>query len=726
MAVGIGPLIKSGPSTAFYASGEVIAQEIANNRSLIRVGIAAYNGPSGNSTSRYLSSGTQWGGISGVGVIVNHSTNPFLPAGYAQNQLRWSESGDVWVNHDANGYLGPLQIVMHVQYDVYNEEYYGYLDVPRIAKPPTAPGAPVASAVTTTGLTMTWALPGDNNGAGLDQMLLRRSSSPDMSAYTDIVLPGGTTSTPVTGLTPGTQYYWAVYAHNAAGYSNRSGITAQATLPSTPPGISILPNIDGTQATVTLTPPGGTSGVSLYNIQYRPVGGATTATTTTTTTKVISGLAPAGIYEYRANAVIGGYTSPWTEWTTQGQPAPNTNPGDYFDGNTADKADTDYAWSAATNNSPSTATGKNVTGWMTFAQGSGTSGGTGALMQATGGMAGSFAARVTFFSDCTTAGFITGIGSTGGGDVESGATYVGSIHVNLPARTQRIHAGIAWLDASNNVISYTWGTAQSVAASNDTWTRFFVSGVAPVGAVKAAPRIKDTGGAGWSTWKGGDVIRMDAVMLSLTQLFPYFDGSWPDVPEYDYQWLGAAHASASVRYTLVVPVIDVLADPDCTSLPAPPLAPSIPSDCIEEVGLWRRYTVQVPATEVRQWSSTLPTLTLETHANAERQVRIRYFANPDGVAPEVLNTTRDWEAELILTYIPPNTVLTMDGVTQRVGAEVNGGDSVVANKLLYGTNGVPATWPELRCGIGYVITLDVPTEAPEGNLTTSLQLTQRV
>ena len=73
-----------------------------------------------------------------------------------------------------------------------------------------------------------------------------------------------------------------------------------------------------------------------------------------------------------------------------------------------------------------------------------------------------------------------------------------------------------------------------------------------------------------------------------------------------------------------------------------------------------------------------------------------------------------WEAELILTYIPPNTIMTLDSVTQRVRAEVNGAASITANQLLYGTDGVPATWPELRCGVAHVLTLDVPLEATRG------------
>jgi hypothetical protein len=57
---------------------------------------------------------------------------------------------------------------------------------------------------------------------------------------------------------------------------------------------------------------------------------------------------------------------------------------------------------------------------------------------------------------------------------------------------------------------------------------------------------------------------------------------------------------------------------------------------------------------------------------------------------------------------------------------VGGGDPISANRLLYGTGGVPATWPNLRCGIGYVITMDVPLDAPAGNLDARVVVTQRM
>ena len=541
------------------------------------------------------------------------------------------------------------------------------------------------------------------------------------------LVSGGSGTITISGLTPGTTYYVRSRGQNAAGVGGWSTVLSATTLPVVPPGITVSPSLSGLSSTMTFSPPGGVSGVTEYNWEWRlaPAGTAT-AGSTVSNTQVVNGLSPGTIYEYRANAEIGTYTSPWSAWTALLQPNPNTNPGNYFDGATTSGTDTTYAWSGTANNSTSVATGKNVTGWRTFAQGSSASGGSGVVARASGGYVSAFGARVTFTQDATAAGFIGGVDVSGAATVEPNILYYASLYVRLPGRTQRLEGGIAWFTAANSLISITWGDDLVVTSSASLWTRVTASGVAPSNADKAAPVVRDVSGTSWSLWLGGNVMWMDAAMITMGQLQPYFDGDTADASNFYYAWEGTAHASASTRNTLPqVDESDPLADPDCTPIPLPPMPPIIASDCITEVGTWRRYTVQIPAVEVSLWAATLPTMILTTGSVAERQVRIRVYPNPDGLAPEQVNTDV-WDAELILTYIPPNTVMTLDSVTQRVRAEISGADPIVANQLLYGTDGVPATWPALRCGIGYVVSLDVPLDAPSGNLTTRVLLTSKV
>lgn len=742
--VTIGPLDKTGPSTRFYVVAD--REAIIGNSSRVRVHVICYNGPVGSTGSYFNNYGEHWGGIDGYGWVVVHAANPFLPSGYAQNQLRWDDSQIIDIPHDANGWHGGVNIRMRVAYDGIDEQYIAYLALPRIPKPPAAPSPIGVDENTTTSLRYRFS-GNDDGGSPITGWQIQYADNPAFDSAT-VIASGGTST--IGGLNPGTTYYFRSRGLNAYGAGPWSSVSSGTTLPATAPGISIAPSLNGQSALITLSPPGGVTGVTEYNIQYRTSSvGVVTSTTTPTTTKTVSGLTPGQVYEWRANAEIGGYTSPFTGWTPILQPNPNTNPGDYFDGSTAARSDTTFAWNAAVNNSVSRALGEAVTGWLDFAAGDGVSGGAGAVYRATGGFAGAFSARVIFFSDTAASGFISGISYVGAAEVEESATYIASIWV-FPSRDQVMQPGITFYDGAGLAISTTYGTDRPMLAG--IWTRLIVSGFSPAGTVRAAPVVRDTNaeitetfaygegpygegpygggeivGAGMvgSPWLGGESYLMDAAMVSLTQLFPYFDGDTADTTQYRYDWLGDPNESASSRTTLDLLGTDPLADPDCIAFPAPPLPPEIPSECIEEVGVWRRYMVQVQAIDVPLWGAVLPTLVLSTGDTAERQVRIRYYPNPDGLAPELVDTS-EWEAELILTYIPPDTELTLDGVTRRVWAEVGENPRVAGDQLLYGTGGVPATWPELTCGVGYIITLDVPLDAPSGNLSTRVLLTQRV
>jgi len=106
-------------------------------------------------------------------------------------------------------------------------------------------------------------------------------------------------------------------------------------------------------------------------------------------------------------------------------------------------------------------------------------------------------------------------------------------------------------------------------------------------------------------------------------------------------------------------------------------------------------------------------------------VRIRFYENPDQLDQSAIDVS-SWVAEQIISYMPSYTVLTLDGVSQRVWAEVEGGAARPADKLLYGTGGTPATWPHLSCGQGYFISFDVPLDTLVGNPTVEIALTERM
>lgn len=716
----------TSPATSFFLAADHISSDNVNGRWLVRFYLRAQNGPGGSTGSQYNGAGAQVGYYNG-NEFGRHSGNPFLPSGFANGATRWNDGPwDIWINGRA-AWTMPLSML--AQYGNVNGWSYGSIPLPQLANIPNQPATPTASEVQPTSMRINWSIPG-NGGSAIDQMLLRRSVNPDLSTpYFDFPQAASATSALITGLTPATTYYWAVFAHNAVGYSPRSGVLTQATVPSTAPGLSVIPALSGASSSAILTPPGGATGVTKYVLQRRALGTTTPVISTESATSPIAttGLTPGSSWEYRAMAFFGTYETPWTDWITVTQPNPNTDAGTFFDGNTADTSVLDYSWTGTANNSTSIAQGKIPTGWKTFVQSATSSGGTGAVFQALGGVQGAHAARAVFFTDTTATGFV--FGTAGGAaaltamaDVEAGGAYFGSIYA-WPSRKQRLRAVIRWWTVTGTYISASTGA--DVVVEPGGYTRLVANDVAPANAQWASIEVQNQAGVDGSLWLGGDWLQLDAAMVSLQALFDYFDGDTPDTQTFRYDWLGTANASASQRSPVTTQGSDPLTDPDCPPIPGAPQPPQIETECIEDVGTWRRYWVVIPESEVYDWLAVVPTLTITTGGFAARQVRIRFYPNPDGVPPTAV-VDLPIESEQIISYMPANTVFTLDGVSQSAWASVAGGDERPADHLLYGANGLPATWPVLSCGDAYLISVDVPLDAPEGNIVTGASLTTRM
>lgn len=709
-----------------------------NNRSLVHVGLYGKKNDSyttyGTSSFLMRANGDGW---SGWYVTVNRDW-----VHLAQR--------DVWVGHDAAGAMsleiGVLQgeIINTSCNNIWGTQWHGLDNYVVLPNPPFNLAVRSGSVATTSFIVdytrssydtvdqdeFQWAL-----DAGFTQIVWTDSTPGGGNGS------GGSSNPGAEGvaLTPGTTHYVRGRSHTGAGWSGWSGAISQATLPAVPPGLTVSASPSGTSATLTFSPPGGVSGVTKY-VWERRVTGTTTPVATgesTVVTATVSGLTPGTSYDWRASAYIGTYQSPWGNWLTLVQPKPNTNPGDYFDGDSTDVADLNYGWTEMPGGSTSTATAQGVAGWEVEV-----GAGAAVLYRVTAGIFSAFAARVQVTADTAAAGQLRAGQSNATPywtEVTAGATYIGSIHVR-PSRGQRLAAEVTWMTSAGATISVTVGAAIEVAGA--AWTRLVGGGVAPANAAWAAVRVIDVAGTGWSIWKGGDTLDLDGAMISLNEEFPYFDGATLSDGQYIYEWTDpeAPHASTSTRTPIAqvqgqsqlvflsdgraVPAARAITDPDCAIVPPPPRPPTVPSDCIEDVGVWRRYYTAIPSNLVPEWMDVVPTLDITSGSLAARQVRIRYYANPDELPPEQVDTS-SWLSEQIISFMPAGTVMTLDGVTQRVWAEVNGSDPVSADHLLYGTNGKPATWPILSCGIAYLVSVEVPIAEPAGNIVVAAALTAR-
>lgn len=648
---------------------------------------------------------------------------------------------DHWFNryHDGNGYGSDFNSTFCVDTnhstigDGCVTVYEGY--PPRIPKRPSKPNRPDFISASATTIEYYFYNSPDNGGSGEIGFDHQSATDPNftqnLQTWGDAASPGQAAN-----LIPGTTHYIHYRSTNAYGSSDWSDPLVQTTLPAVPPGFKVASSPSGTEATLTFSPPGGVTGVTKYVWERRLTGTTTPVASgeSTGTVSTVGELIPGNSYDWRAGAYIGQYLSPLTAWTTLVQAKPNINPGDYFDGATADTPDLDYGWSGVVNGSTSRATAKGVAGWEVEPALAGAA----VLFRVTAGLFSSYSARMQVKADTTAAGQIR-VGQTNAApywtEVTPTASYVGSIYVR-PSRAQHLAAEVTWMVEAGGIISTVVGTAVDVASG--TWTRLLAGGVAPAGAKWAVVRIVDVAGGNWAPWHGGDVMDLDGAMISLNEVFPYFDGSSLYDGTYVYEWTEPElpHASPSTRTPIEqvdlnamvfgggpMPAAQAILIPGCT-VPPPPRPPSIPSDCVEDVGVWRRYSTAIPAQYVPEWLTVVPTLEVTTGSVESNQVRLRFYANPDNLLPAEVDTT-SWVAEQIIAYLPANTVLTLDGITQRVWAEVNGGDPISADHLLYGTNGKPATWPLLSCGIAYLVTADTPIDEPSGNVSVGAALTVR-
>ena len=177
---------------------------------------------------------------------------------------------------------------------------------------PAAPSPVVLSNITSTSVFATFT-DGANNGAAIDSRRIGYGTDPNVSQF----LVSSDLTTEITGLSPGTTYYFWAQTHNEKGWSP-SSVRSQATTlrvpgPTAPATIKAM-----TQVSATLTFPassdnGGTA-ITAYQIGYatNSTGPSTIVSAQAVLDNLITGLSPATQYYFwvRAQNAIG-----WGPWS---------------------------------------------------------------------------------------------------------------------------------------------------------------------------------------------------------------------------------------------------------------------------------------------------------------------------------------------------------------------------------------------------------------------------
>lgn len=169
--------------------------------------------------------------------------------------------------------------------------------IPRFSSPPTTP---VLSAITSTSITVTFT--DGTGGAPIDSRQIGYGTDPD-TVQTTVASDG---SDSISGLTPGTTYYFWARTHNSAGYSGWSaratGVTLRVPYAPSAPTYS---NVKQTSATVSSTLNGdGGSAITGYQLSYGKTSSAdTTIISIGSLSSNVTGLDPGALYYFRVRAI---------------------------------------------------------------------------------------------------------------------------------------------------------------------------------------------------------------------------------------------------------------------------------------------------------------------------------------------------------------------------------------------------------------------------------------
>lgn len=617
---------------------------------------------------------------------------------------------------------------------------------------PSAPGLSIGPGIPPLSIAIDISSPGDDGGRDINGYTIQIAKSSTFNPsqiIRELTRSPGSADVTVTQdndgnpLPSGIVLYVRTMAKNAVtdGIGNKGG-TASAvrtitltSIPTAPTDLNVVPTSDGLQATVSWTAPLDSGvGITGYEIQRTPTSPSGPAvlysTTGTGTSTVITDLSPGVTNSWQVRAVTSQGSGPWSEVVSVRQPSSTPSPGDYFDGSTAATVDATFAWEGTAHASPSVARAVSALGW-TFSVAA--SFGAAVESRVAAGLFGApgvipsptaYAYKIAITQNTTGPGFRAGTSFTPtfSGPILPNKPYVGSVWVK-PSKPLRVAPMIVWGNEASVSVGEQQGSPVDLLPG--VWTRIVTPALtAPATATRAGVYLIVVTGS--QLLLAGDEILMDGAMLTLGSALPYFDGSFIPANGFDYVWSGTADQSTSQRLPYVPTTLtDPLRDPDCPPPPAPPRPPLLLDDCIPEITTWRRYWIDIPADATSDWLTSVPTIRITSGGYNAAAVRILLFENPFNRAPSPV-----WLSDpctyLVLGFMPASSRFTVDGISERVWAEVRGGAPIPADRLLYGVQGGPPLWPELSCSIPYLAAVDVPESMPVGNLSFEVDLTKRM
>jgi hypothetical protein len=149
------------------------------------------------------------------------------------------------------------------------------------------------------------------------------------------------------------------------------------------------------------------------------------------------------------------------------------------------------------------------------------------------------------------------------------------------------------------------------------------------------------------------------------------------------------------------PYAEYIDDPFYTAISKPPAPPVIKPPNIIDLTSWRRKTAEIPAMLTDRAGRAAPVATVAAGPTAAQLIRLRFYAAEAGVSG------CDYQGEFLISYLPANSVMTLDGITEEITVTLSDGRTVPGGHLVFGSDGLPMMWPSLGCGRTYTMTADM-------------------
>lgn len=200
--------------------------------------------------------------------------------------------------------------------------------------------------------------------------------------------------------------------------------------------------------------------------------------------------------------------------------------------------------------------------------------------------------------------------------------------------------------------------------------------------------------------RSAEMIEAEFV-LSLGKPWPFTKSTLVDVLDMDaaVNHTDAAGENCSESSTAYD---NFITDPFYTAIQLPPRPAAILPPNVLDISSWRRKTTVIPPALSERAGLIVPTVRIFTGSYGAQFVRVRFYRD------EVAGATGcDYDGEFLVSYVPPNSIMTLDAIRHEVGVTMPDGRVVPGGHLLFGTDGRPFQWPELGCHHTYTVAADM-------------------